>query len=406
MAENAPAPSTRFAPLELPRRLAEAIAGIPHGRLQVNQRGAQRSVWFQAEKIRAITSSLDAERLGEWLVERGIVDRRAIQQALSHRQSGERFGAALVGRGFIAADRLAQELEMLTNTIAARMAFEEGEFRIDAADLPDDALGIDQPPLTLFAAALRRAPDSGQFERLTGGGKRWAVSPHAATAQEDDVTPFERFLLTRLTAPTSLQDARALAPQQVREVPRALACLVLLGFVAERTTEEGGSPATPEASAKPEFPPASPDLREVLEKVDPRRPAPAAQEEAQPIDPEKVDEAKREAFTMLERGGDARRAHKLLAAAVEMAADPVSLCTLADLEMANPLWRSKALDRLKNAVTIAPQFTQAWLMLANYWSTRGQPEKQRRCLQRILAYEPSNEGARQAIELLDATHKN
>jgi len=406
MADDAVSPSRKFGPLELPRLIADAIAGVPHGRVQVNQRGSQRFVWFQAERVRAITSSIPSERLGDWLVERGLVDRRVVQQVLTQRQAGERFGAALVNRGHIGADRLAAELETLTSTIAARIVFEEGEFLVEAADLQDDTLAIDYAPLALFAAAVRRAPDSGQFERLTGGSRRWFVSRHAATAREEDVTPFERFLLTRLTAPASLQEARALAPQQVRDVPRALACLALLGFVAEQSAAAGSPDAASESKDATGLPPASPELREVLKKIDPRPRFPGAQPEPEPLDPDKAEEARREAFAILERGGDPRQAHKLLAAAVDVVADPTSLCTLAELEMSNPLWRPKALDRLRKAVTIAPQFTAAWFMLANYWSTRGQPEKQRRCLQRILDYEPRNPGAREALDLLDATLKD
>jgi len=406
MAETAPGQLRRFAALELPRLLAEAIAGIPQGCVQVVQRGAQRSVWFAAERIRAITSSVDAERLGDWLVERGIVERRAMQQALSQRRAGERLGATLVNRGLLGVDRLADELELLTNTIAARIALEEGQFQVQATDLQDDALAIDHPPLALFAAALRRMPDAGQFERLTGGGRRWAVSPHASTAREEDVTPFERFLLTRLTVPAFLHEARALAPQQARDVPRALACLVLLGFVIDKTAEGSTADAAQQPKDKSALPPASPELREVLKKVDPRPRFGSAETPSQPLDPDKAEEAKHEAFAILEQGGDPRKAQKLLAAAVDVAADPAALCTLAELEMANPLWRAKALDRLKQAVTIAPQHTPAWFMLANYWSTRSQPEKQKRCLQHILSYEPRNPAAREALELLEATKRD
>jgi len=144
----------------------------------------------------------------------------------------------------------------------------------------------------------------------------------------------------------------------------------------------------------------------VLKKVDPRPRFGGAEAPLPPLDPEKAEEAKHEAFAILQRGGDPRKAQKLLAAAVEVAADPAALCTLAELEMANPLWRAKALDRLKQAVTIAPQHTPAWFMLANYWSTRGQPEKQQRCLQHILTYEPRNPAAREALELLEATKRD
>ncbi|MEW6336288.1 MAG: tetratricopeptide repeat protein [Acidobacteriota bacterium] len=109
---------------------------------------------------------------------------------------------------------------------------------------------------------------------------------------------------------------------------------------------------------------------------------------------------KERARQIVDSGGDVRHAVKLLSDAVEVVPDAASLTLLADLEVANPLWRQKALDRLKQAVAIDPKHTPAWLALANYWSLRGQTDKQIRCLQRILSYEPVNLDVREALRLI------
>ena len=111
-------------------------------------------------------------------------------------------------------------------------------------------------------------------------------------------------------------------------------------------------------------------------------------------------EFKRQARELLAGGGDPRVACRLLGAAVQAAPDAPSLVALAELEIANPLWRQQALDHLKHALDLEPRCTAAWLGLGNYWSLRGQPDKQRRCLQKILAYEPGNDDVRLALELL------
>lgn len=111
-------------------------------------------------------------------------------------------------------------------------------------------------------------------------------------------------------------------------------------------------------------------------------------------------EQKQRAMEMLNRGGDARVAYRLLSQAVEVAPDPNSLVLMADLEIANPLWRQRALDHLRQALAVEPRLTAAWLGLGNYWSLRGEPEKQRRCLEKILAYDPTNRDVRQALDLL------
>jgi tetratricopeptide (TPR) repeat protein len=109
---------------------------------------------------------------------------------------------------------------------------------------------------------------------------------------------------------------------------------------------------------------------------------------------------KQQALGLLNGGGDARVAYRLLTQAVESSPDADSLVRMAHLEIANPLWRQRALDHLKQAIEIDPRLTSAWLGLGNYWSLRGEPGKQRRCLEKILAYDPNNRDARQTLDLL------
>jgi len=98
--------------------------------------------------------------------------------------------------------------------------------------------------------------------------------------------------------------------------------------------------------------------------------------------------------------GEYRRARLMLEDLVKKTSDAEALLLLAQLELDNPKRHPSALEHLRLAVVIAPQNTEAWLTLANYWSMRGQADKQRRCLEKILAYEPGNKDVRSALELL------
>jgi len=98
--------------------------------------------------------------------------------------------------------------------------------------------------------------------------------------------------------------------------------------------------------------------------------------------------------------GSVQTAVRLLTEAVELKPTAESLLMLAELELDRPPLHAKALEHLKQATELDPRNTRAWLLLANYWSLRGQPEKQRRCLERILAYEPNNNDIRDAIAMI------
>ncbi|OYV97936.1 MAG: hypothetical protein B7Z68_02220 [Acidobacteria bacterium 21-70-11] len=98
--------------------------------------------------------------------------------------------------------------------------------------------------------------------------------------------------------------------------------------------------------------------------------------------------------------GELRKARLMLEQIVEKAPEADALVTLATLEIDNPKRQSDALDHLKRALELTPQHTEAWLLLANYWGLKGQADKQKRCLEKILSYDKANSDARDAIELL------
>jgi tetratricopeptide (TPR) repeat protein len=100
------------------------------------------------------------------------------------------------------------------------------------------------------------------------------------------------------------------------------------------------------------------------------------------------------------QAGDVRKAVKYLEQAIELSPSEETLYTLAQIELERTDQHNKALEHLKQAVAINQQHTPSWLLLANYWGVRGQEDKQRRCLEKILGYDPKNRDARDAVELL------
>lgn len=399
-------PTGTVAPLQLPRLVSGILNQHARGRIQVNQGPAERLVWFEDGRIMAITSDLEEEKLGSWLVARGQVDRRTVDDTLRFKTRQQRLGSLLVERGHIDADALCRELELLTVKLAARLMFEAGTYRAEEDwSLPADALAIDYEPLALFVAALRRVPDAGQLERLTGGERTWAANAHATSADLDcEIGGLEKLVFEQCATPRTLEELQTVVPQQPRAVACALACLAVHGLVLEHSNPQ----ALARQAAEPAFPPANPRLRELLAQIEPRQRrkvgAPSATGSAAPaIDSDQAEDHKQRAYQVLRDGGDPRQAHKLLAKAVEVVADAGALTVLAELEMHNPLWRPRALERLKQAVAIDPRYTGAWLALANYWSLRLEPDKQRRCLEKILLYEPGHREARHTLDLLGAT---
>jgi curved DNA-binding protein CbpA len=104
----------------------------------------------------------------------------------------------------------------------------------------------------------------------------------------------------------------------------------------------------------------------------------------------------------LMRLGEVGEAVQLLEQAVRYDPQPDTMLLLARLELNNPMWRQRALDRLKAALNLDPKFTEAWLELAKFWGRRKDPDRQRECLRRILEYEPGNLAAQEMLSTLGA----
>jgi len=97
------------------------------------------------------------------------------------------------------------------------------------------------------------------------------------------------------------------------------------------------------------------------------------------------------------RAGDVGMAVQLLDQAVRLNPTAENLLMLARAEFKNPMWSQRALDHLKHAVALAPEFTEAWLELANFWATRNMIDRQQQCLQKILEYDPHNPDVKTAV---------
>ncbi|HUK13948.1 MAG TPA: DUF4388 domain-containing protein [Thermoanaerobaculaceae bacterium] len=207
-------------------------------------------------------------------------------------------------------------------------------------------------------------------------------------------------------APPVAADAQGAAPPPVAPPPLPQAPAgAEPAAAAPPPMAEGGDDASRKDSKHP-FPPANPRLREVLARVTAGVAAEKAAArsargaDASLLDVRRAEAMKERAGELLEGGSHDAEARRLLDQAVETAPDADSLVRLANLEAANPARRHLALDHLKRAVELDPQHTGAWMALAGYWCARGESAKQRRCLEKVLRFDPRNEDAARVLAAL------
>ena len=91
--------------------------------------------------------------------------------------------------------------------------------------------------------------------------------------------------------------------------------------------------------------------------------------------------------------GETYLAIQLLEQACALDPQPAELLKLAKLQMKNPLWIGRALERLRIAVEVDPTFVPGWIEIAEFWRQRGHTERQRKALERAVGADPWNETA-------------
>ena len=457
-------PKGRFDAGGLPSLLRDVVRRLAVGRLDILGGGETRHIWFETGQARAVASEAEDEKLGKWLVKRGVLDASRMAIALLRQPDGVRFGAFLVQEGLLGPEALTKELEALSVGIVSHMLMEPGEWKyFDGEKLPVDAASLDMTTASLLAAAVREVPDEAHLRKLVGGdGFVWTAQDAILLYQQLRLTPQEGYLLSRVDGTSTVTQLQRLAPMPPDEYVRALAALSVTGLLEIRPTSavkplaraEVESPAEAEPEAEEALQYSAQEQREYAEVIKlaaeirhhdyykrlglspgatqdqlhsrylefvklyhPDRAREkhltslrnelaeiySALQEAYEtlghserrtryektlatshnVDTFQAEERRRSArgevvdanvnrARELLRAGDVGMAVQLLDQAARLNPTAETLLLLARAEFKNPMWSQRALDHLKHAVALAPEFTEAWLELANFWATRNQ----------------------------------
>lgn len=475
----------------LPSRLADLAREQASGVLRVVTDDGRREVVFTDGEIRAARSEQEEERLGRWLVDRGLLteDQRALTLLAQGGENAAPFGHILVTRGHLSQERLEAELAELAMAIICRAAAATRpmlELRPNAgAEQLDTLPELTTPQIILIAA--RAVTDVSRMRTVIGDPSRplRAARPLDDLLETLDLTPQEAYLLSRLDGRRSFADLERVVPMTAEQVVTATYALLTSGAVAPgralhptpvdgfRPTRsavkpEQLSPAQradrddvlavaerlprmdhyaalgmlrgarakeirdtwerlsvryrPERSAEPHLA----DLRQQLEAIHDRMneafrtlgdesrrrrydellDAPEERTwEAQPSPEERrpdpdarrqLVEANIAHARRLAEGGDVFMAVRLLEEACSLEPRAGALLDLARLQMRNPLWFQRALTSVRKAVELEPRRIEGWLELADLWKQRGDPERQRKSLERALAIDPHDLRAQEA----------
>lgn len=213
--------------------LRRLYQGLASGRLELRNQQGLRRFWLEAGQVRAVESQVEEEKLGQWLVDRGILEREQLALTLLRQENGELFGDLLLRQGILEAEQLHEELAERAAVILSRILVSPVFYEFQAGKAGDPRTCVmDVSMGDLLLRATRRLSD---LELL-----RKQVNPKAFVSAQSDVLlreqkvhlcAHEAFLLSRVNGHTTVEQLRHLVPFSEEEFVRALAGLLTAGLV-------------------------------------------------------------------------------------------------------------------------------------------------------------------------------
>ncbi len=241
-----------FAAGEFPVVLRGLVAGLAEGRLDATTGEVRRSLWLEAGQVRAVASTDEHEKLGNWLVEQELLSARDMALALLHQPEGVLFGKMLIEKGLLDVETLGVELERLAVRIVAALVASEGVYALHPTlRLPVDAATMDMTTASLIMAAYRVLPEAHlPLNGLTPDQYVWAAEDALLRHQAVNLTPAEAYLVSRIDGTSTVVQLGRLVGMPRGSMERALLGLQAAGLVELRVSR-AGRPSEPIAVAVP-----------------------------------------------------------------------------------------------------------------------------------------------------------
>lgn len=245
----------------LPDHLARLAAEQATGILAAATEHTRREILFVNGEIRAARSTAEEEKLGMWLVDRGVIseDDRALSLLSQGGEAAPPLGHMLVARGSLESGTLARELQELTLAIVRRASAEPALFYEflagESPDQPDTLPDLFTAQIILIAA---RACDDHRAKLAALGSlerRVWRSREFDHLLQDFNLTPTEGFLLSRLEGTRTISDLFQVSALPDEQAIATLYPLIVAGVVStgdearrqapSRPTAKGGQPKGP-----------------------------------------------------------------------------------------------------------------------------------------------------------------
>jgi serine/threonine protein kinase/curved DNA-binding protein CbpA len=266
--------------------IREVYSARSTGILHFTRDDASKRIYFKKGNVVFANSDVNEDRLGEFLIRTGEIDRDTFDRASDlMRKTGQRMGTSLIKLDVLTRENLAALVRRQVEAIVYSLFdWDRGVYGFEIHDRPvEEDIIVELSTAELILLGVRAMASLDHIRSALGSLDR--VLRHTENPlllyQKMTLTPSEGYVLSRVDGSTSVAEIASISPLGEDETLRCVYALVSAGVVelaartspvtsriATQAVREQPAPAPPrEAEKKEPEPPAAGQERELLEDI-------------------------------------------------------------------------------------------------------------------------------------------
>lgn len=251
-----------------------------------------KRIYFRKGSMIFANSDVESDRLGEFLIRQGVIDREAFEKTTeTMKETGHRFGRTVVELGHCTAEEMEQKVvDQIQAIIYSLFDWSEGDYRFEQHENPvDEDIVLNLSTADIILEGARRLENIDTVRNALGdssGVLEQNEDPLLLYQKMTTLSQSEYFILSRVDGTSTMDDIFAVSPLGEDETLRCIYGLVSAGVLVikggARPAASSDEPAPtrtppPEPPPRPAVPtrPPKPDPPKVTAATPPPQTAPS-----------------------------------------------------------------------------------------------------------------------------------
>lgn len=194
-----------------------------------------KTIYFEQGNVTFARSTVAEERLGELLLQRGLIDKNDFLSATEIMKARSiRFGEALIELGIMTSEQLRPMIvEQISGIVYSIFGWADGRYEVRKNIVPEEQVRLSLSTADLIFEGLRRLDKMDLVKRWLGDFNRklTTTSDPLLLYQAVNLNPNEAFIVSRIDSIMSIEDVLSLGGQTEEDTLKTICGLLAVGIL-------------------------------------------------------------------------------------------------------------------------------------------------------------------------------